>query len=75
MSDQDDSEKSAYLLHQIYGELLTFEDVAKILKFPSGNAVRKAIARGTLELQIIKIKNRRKAFVKTSVMIQYLGSL
>jgi hypothetical protein len=75
MSDQDDSEKSAYLLHQIYGELLTLEEVAKILKFPSGGAVRKAIDRGTLDLQTIRIKGRRKTYVKTSVMTQYLGSL
>lgn len=75
MDSQDNQCNSYHQLHQTYGELLTLDDVSKILRFPSGDAVRKAISRGTLDLRIIKIKNRRQVFVKTEAVVKYLRSL
>lgn len=58
-----------------YGELLTLEEVANILRYPTSAAFRKAISRGQCPFRIISVEKRRGRFVKTSDLVEYLQSL
>jgi hypothetical protein len=58
-----------------FGELLSTADLARLLHYPSSQAVRKARARGTLNLPMQRISGRRGWFVTTRVVAAYLDAL
>ena len=74
----DISESDLHLssrLHEKYGELMSLREVGVALKFPTADSVRKALSRGTLGLNAIKIPNRRGLFVKTNDVIKFLQNI
>jgi hypothetical protein len=56
-----------------YGELLTLDDLAAILKYPSPQAVRKAYARGRLPVRLFRLPNRRELFASTLAVVAVLN--
>lgn len=62
-------------LEQRYGELLTLADVAKILRFPSTQAVLKARTRGRLPIPLVKMPNRRGWFATVRSVAHLLDTL
>lgn len=49
-------------LRQRYGEILTTEEIAEILRYPSSAAVIKAHSRGALPVPLAKLPGRRGWF-------------
>lgn len=62
------------LLASKYGPLMSLKDVAEVLKFPTIDSVRKALARRTLTLAITRLPNRREIFVKTNEVAAYVDN-
>jgi|GEM_PF-1244510 len=62
-------------LYQRYGELMRLDELAAVLRYPTSDALRKAIARGHVSFATIKIENRRGIFIKTASVVEYLQSL
>lgn len=61
MTDRYINDKRSFTLvsiHEKYGELLTLDEVAKVLKYKSIGAVRKAHARGTLPVKLYRFPNK-----------------
>ena len=56
-----------------YGDLLTLDDLAAILKYPSPQAVRKAHSRGRLPVNLFKLPNRRELFASTLAVVAVLN--
>lgn len=48
-----------------FGPVLTVEEVAKLLKYPSSNAVRQAHAAGNLPVSLGRFPGRRALFART----------
>ena len=55
-----------------YGEVLTIKDIATILKYPSTNAVLKALSRKTLPLKAFKFQGKRGWHVTAHEMANYI---
>jgi hypothetical protein len=62
-------------LYQRYGELMRLDELSEVLRYPTPDALRKAIARGHICFATIKIENRRGIFIKTATVVEYLQSL
>lgn len=62
------------LLASKYGPLMTLKDVAEVLKFPTIDSVRKALARRTLALSTTRLPNRREIFIKTNEVAAYVDN-
>lgn len=62
-------------LSQQYGELLTTEDIAKILRYPSAEAVVKAHLRGALPVPLAKFPHRRGWYATVEVVAECLDGL
>ena len=61
-------------LEKKYGLLMNLEEVAEALKYPTTDALRKALTRKTLVLQTTKLPNRRGIFIKTNEVAAYLDN-
>lgn len=48
---------------------MRLNEVAIELRFPTADAVRKALVRGTLSLSVIRLPNRREVIVKTNEVV------
>lgn len=68
------SEREQELSHR-YGEILTLADIAKVLRFPSTQAVLKARGRGRLPIQLVKLPNRRGWFATARSVAKLLDNL
>ena len=62
-------------LYQRYGELMRLDELSEVLRYPTPDALRKAIARGHVAFPTIKIENRRGIFIKTATVVEYLQAL
>lgn len=62
-------------LFNLYGPIMSLVEVAIVLKYPTKDAVRKAIVRGSLPIDPVKIPNRKEIFIKTSDVARYLESV
>jgi len=54
-----------------YGQLLTLEELAVVLRYPSIHAIRKARARGVLPVALLRLP-ARKALVATAASVAAL---
>lgn len=61
-------------LESRYGLLMSLKDVAEVLKYPTVDSVRKALARKTLALPTTRLPNRREIFIRTNELAGYLDS-
>lgn len=59
-------------LESRYGLLMSLKDVAEVLKYPTVDSVRKALARKTLALPTTRLPNRREIFIRTNELAGYL---
>lgn len=59
-------------LESRYGPLMSLKDIAEVLKYPSADAVRKALSRKTLALPTTRLPNRREIFIRTNEIAGYL---
>jgi len=62
-------------LTQRYGQLLTLEEVAEVLRYPSAQAARKAHNRGQLPIRMFRIGPRRGLFASAGALADYLSRL
>lgn len=62
-------------LTQRYGQLLTLDEVAEVLRYPSVQAARKAHSRGQLPIRLFHIGPRRGLFASAGAMADYLWRL
>ena len=58
-----------------YGELLTLNEIAEVLRYPSTQALRKAYERGTLPLELRRFPNRRGYFATARAVAMVVDSL
>ena len=56
----------------VYGEILTVKDIAEILKYPSANAVLKALSRKSLKLNVFKFQGKRGWHVTAHEIANYI---
>lgn len=61
--DEDDLEAR---LRDQFGELLTLEEVAEVMRYPTSDALRKANSRGNAPVKLFKIPNRRGLYARAS---------
>lgn len=59
-------------LTQRYGQLLTLEEVAQVLRYPSVQAVRAAHSRGQLPIPLFRMGPRRRLFASAGALADYL---
>lgn len=71
----EDFEAIVDRLRNEYGELLTLEEVAKILRFKSVGAARKAYHRGTMPVKLYRFEGRSGYFAKVDEVAECLTSL
>ncbi|MEX0297273.1 pyocin activator PrtN family protein [Pseudomonas putida] len=57
-----------------YGVMLGSKDLWHVLGFPSANAFRQAISRGTLQIPLFEVKNRRGRFALTKDVAEWIAS-
>ncbi len=62
-------------LREEFGALLTQSDLARLLRYPSVQAVRKARARGNLAIPMFQLPMRRGWFTTTRAVAEFLVSL
>ena len=62
-------------LRQTYGELLTLQDLASVLRYPSLGAIRQARARGKLPLKLVQLPPRRGWFATPKAVAELLDAL
>ena len=62
-------------LTQRYGQLLTLEEVAQVLRYPSIQAARKAHSRGQLPIRMFRMGPRRGLFASAGALADYLSRL
>ena len=62
-------------LAEKYGELMSLEDVAKALRYPSVQSARKAILRGSFPLNMIRLPPRRGLYIPVKHVAIYLATL
>lgn len=62
-------------LRERFGELLTLEDLAPLLKYSSVGAVRKARMRGKLPIPVKRIEHRRGWFATPRMVAEFLEGL
>lgn len=62
-------------IHAEYGELLSVADLARLLKYPSPQALRKARIRGALRLPMLQMPGRRGWFATAQAVAAYLDAL
>lgn len=62
-------------LRENFGALLTQSDLARLLRYPSVQAVRKARARGTLAIPMFQLPMRRGWFTTARAVAEFLASL
>lgn len=58
-----------------YGSLLTLADVAKVFRYPSVQAARKARVRGSLPVTMCKIPPRRGWFATAAAVAEVLSRI
>jgi len=57
-----------------YGELLTCEELATLLKYSSASAVRQAHAAGKLPVTLFRLPGRRPLFADATEVVHVLDS-
>lgn len=57
-----------------YGELLTCEEVAEILKYANAAAVRKAHAAGNLPIRLFRLAGRRPYYADASEVARVIDA-
>lgn len=62
-------------LRAIYGSLLTVDDLAKVLRYRTTHAVRKARSRGALPVTMVRIPPRQTWFAPVSAVALLLAKL
>ncbi len=60
---------------QLHGEMCDMREVAKILKYPSAQALRRALSRSKAPIRLFKLPNRRGLFASTRVLARYLDGV
>ena len=58
-----------------YGELMSMDEVASMLRYPTAGAAHKALKRGTFPIRMMQLPQRRGLFATTRVVAAYLSSL
>ena len=55
-----------------YGELVSAAELARLLKFPTADALRKAHERGQLPISVVRMPGRRGLFASTWSVARFL---
>lgn len=66
-----ESERQSSLLTR-YGEMLTLDELAAVLKYPSRQALHQAQRRGRLPVNLIRLPKRRGWFASTREIAKFL---
>ncbi len=60
-----------FLMHR-YGPMLTRDQLVSVLGFPSSEAFERAVQRGSLNLNVVRIPNRRGMYALAPDVAKYL---
>ena len=60
---------------QLHGEMCDMHEVAKILKYPTAQALRRALSRSKAPIELFKLPNRRGLFASTRILARYLDAV
>ena len=66
-------ERICTFLMQRYGPVLDRKAIVETLRFPSGDAFDRAVERGQLKLEFLKMSNRKGRFALAQRVAQYLA--
>lgn len=58
-----------------YGQLLTLKDLTDVLRYPSTQALRKAHARGSLPIDLVRFPHRRGCFATARAVAALLEAI
>jgi hypothetical protein len=59
---------------RLHGEICDVNEAAKILKYPSAQALQKAVKRAKAPIPLVKLPNRRGLFASTRALARYLDT-
>lgn len=72
--NQLEDSRTARLLSR-YGELMTLDELAEVLKYPSRQALLDAHRRELLPVTLVKMPKRRALFAPTCAVAEFLNGL
>ena len=72
--DPDSSPRQEQML-RLHGEVCDINEAARILKYPSAQALQKAMKRAKAPVRLVKMPNRRGLFASTRALARYLDDL
>jgi hypothetical protein len=72
-NDQSSTARQEQML-RLHGEICDINEVARILKFPSAQALQKAMKRSKSPIPLVKLPNRRGLFASTRTLARYLDT-
>jgi hypothetical protein len=72
MSEIEVSASRKERLFRQYGELVSADELARLLKFPTADALRKAHERGQLPIRMIRMPGRRGFFASTLAVARFI---
>lgn len=59
---------------RLHGEICDINEAAKILKYPSAQALQKAMKRAKAPVPLVKLPNRRGLFASTRALARFLDT-
>lgn len=74
-TENQDSKSRLTAVREKYGELLSLEEVAEVLKYKTVSALRKAHSRGTLPVELKRFPNRRGWFATAQSITDCIDEL
>jgi hypothetical protein len=72
--DHESSPRQEQML-RLHGEVCDINEAARILKYPSAQALQKAMRRAKAPVRLVKMPNRRGLFASTRALARYLDAL
>lgn len=72
--DPESSPRQEQML-RLHGEVCDINEAARILKYPSAQALQKAMKRAKAPVLLVKMPNRRGLFASTRALARYLDAL
>jgi len=73
LKDPSSSARQEQML-RLHGEICDANEAAKILKYPSAQALQKAMKRAKAPVPLIKLPNRRGLFASTRALARFLDA-
>lgn len=73
LKDPSSSARQEQML-RLHGEICDVNEAARILKYPSAQALQKAMKRAKAPVPLVRLPNRRGLFASTRALARYLDA-